>query len=596
LKINYNAKILIQCVDKDGNEIPCIKMVEKKEDFGIKDMKKRQWGDLWNDDTGSGGLGDLFGDKGSGLGGILDIFNNDDDSWWDWGNWWNKDKDAGNTRDPIDIWGNDNSWDDGGLWGNDNSWDDGGLWGNDNSWDDIDIWGNNIPPQGPNVPPQGPNVPPQGSNVPPQGPNNVPPEISSPIPQAPQTPQNPQSTQPSSKTSASLPIKDFTMTGFGKCNQKEAEILRGLIEDIKIYRAAAVYLLNNQSEDEMYNKIFLKYFKDNSVLSRVQRTFGNVNNMPTIAAYCEPASDTACSEGALAWTYLNSVEYHVCPSFFTEAMFGTIAQRASEGASIVLHEMTHCHGTEDYAYGEAGSGRLPASQASNNADTFRLFAMSSIYYLNEKGRGLFKRSDDFLNQNVDFRAEPFKDKVIIRPVMKKRSDEDFLNQNIDFRAEPFKDKVVERPSIKKRSDEDFLNQNIDFRAEPFKDKVVERPSMKKRSDEDFLNQNIDFRAEPFKDKVVERPNIKKRSDEDFLNQNIDFRAEPFKDKVVERPSIKKRSDEDFLNQNIDFRAEPFKDKVVERPSMKKRSDEDFLNQNIDFRAEPFKDKVVERPN
>jgi len=31
------------CVDKDGNEIPCIKMVSKMEDFGIKNIDKRQW-------------------------------------------------------------------------------------------------------------------------------------------------------------------------------------------------------------------------------------------------------------------------------------------------------------------------------------------------------------------------------------------------------------------------------------------------------------------------------------------------------------------------------------------------------------------------
>jgi len=54
----------------------------------------------------------------------------------------------------------------------------------------------------------------------------------------------------------------------------------------------------------------------------------------------------------------------------------------------------------------------------------------------------------------------------------------------------------------------FLNESIDFRAEPFKDKVIERPkeNLVKRSGDDFLNESIDFRTEPFKDKVVVRPN------------------------------------------------------------------------------------------
>jgi len=32
------------CFDVNGNEIPCIKMVSKGEDFGIKTINKRQWG------------------------------------------------------------------------------------------------------------------------------------------------------------------------------------------------------------------------------------------------------------------------------------------------------------------------------------------------------------------------------------------------------------------------------------------------------------------------------------------------------------------------------------------------------------------------
>jgi len=366
------------------------------------------------------------------------------------------------------------------------------------------------------------------------------------------------------------------MTGFNGCNSNQSEILKSLIEDIKTYRAAAVYLLNHQNEDETYQKIFLKYYKDLSTLSKVTQTFNNVNNMSTATAYCETDADDVCVEGAMAWTYLNSAEFHVCPSFFSNAMFGTISERHSEGSSIVLHELTHCHGTDDFAYGEQGVSTLGSAQASNNADTYRLFAMSSIYYLNEKGKGLSKRDDDFLSRSVDFRTEPFKDKVVIRPKenLVKRSGDDFLNESIDFRAEPFKDKVVVRPkeNLVKRSGDDFLNESIDFRAEPFKDKVIERPkeNLVKRSGDDFLNESIDFRAEPFKDKVVIRPkeNLVKRSGDDFLNESIDFRAEPFKDKVIERPkeNLVKRSGDDFLNESIDFRTEPFKDKVVVRPN------------------------------
>jgi len=238
----------------------------------------------------------------------------------------------------------------------------------------------------------------------------------------------------------------------------------------------------------MYTKIFLKYFKDINALPEVKKTFEKINNMSSATAYCETNADDACMDNAMAWTYLNSIEFHVCPAFFSNAMFGTIDQRRSEASSIVLHELTHCHGTDDYAYGEAGSARLPAAQAQNNADTFRLFAMSSIYYLNEKSKDLNKRDDDFLTEVIDFRSEPFTDKVILRPEeekekenLVKRNVEDFLNESIDFRSEPFTDKVVLRPeeeeiNLVKRNAEDFLNESIDFRSEPFKDKVVINPN------------------------------------------------------------------------------------------------------------------------
>jgi len=234
---------------------------------------------------------------------------------------------------------------------------------------------------------------------------------------------------------------------FNNCSSEQVEILRGLTEDIKTYRAAAVYLLGNQNEDETFKKIFLKYYKDINTFDKVQKTFNNINNMETAKAYCETNKDDACADGAMAWTYLNSKEFHVCPSFFKDAMFGSISKRASEAASIVLHELTHCHGTEDYAYGESGVSALNASQASNNADSFRLFAMSSIYYLNEKHSGLTKRDDDFLSESIDFHDVPFKDEVRVRPNpnLGKRGD-DFLSESIDFHDIPFRDEVRVRPN------------------------------------------------------------------------------------------------------------------------------------------------------
>ncbi|OUM58367.1 hypothetical protein PIROE2DRAFT_64454 [Piromyces sp. E2] len=218
----------------------------------------------------------------------------------------------------------------------------------------------------------------------------------------------------SSSSSSSIPIKEFSMTGFHKCTSQQTQALQNLIEDIKTYRAAALYVAEHQDEDVNYNKIFLKYFKSNSVLSTVKRIFNDVNNMSVAEAYCEPSTDKTCSDNAIAWTYGDSREFHVCPDFFTDIiMHGTIEDHKSEAASIIVHELTHCFGSEDYAYGENNCDRLDPERASLNADTLKYFAMSSIYYLNDKknGKSMYKTGEE----RIDMREVPLRDKVIKRP-------------------------------------------------------------------------------------------------------------------------------------------------------------------------------------
>jgi len=220
-----------------------------------------------------------------------------------------------------------------------------------------------------------------------------------------------------SPISEKFPIKKLTMTTFGKCNQQQSELLSSLVEDVKVYRAAAVYLLENQDEDVMYKKIFEKYFKDTAELSKVKKIFEDINNMSSLEVFCETIEDPACADGAMTWTYLESNEFHVCPIFFTYNTFGSIPEHTSDASSFVIHELTHCLGIEDYAYGEDDISKLSPHTASNNADTYRLFSMSSIYYLNDKKNGINKRDNNsFLSRNIDFSPNPFKDIIIKRSV------------------------------------------------------------------------------------------------------------------------------------------------------------------------------------
>ncbi|ORX78827.1 zincin [Anaeromyces robustus] len=469
------------CYNEDGSEIPCVKVVEKAEDFMDSALLKSKRSLFGNDDDDF--FNNFFGNNNGNSRSRSKSTNIFSGEFWEnlFGNkeeeedWWN----PANNVNPPTVQGNG-----------------GNIFGgvpptvpvNGNDLGGAPPTINNPPVNPPTVDTSTTKQPPTTNNggnngggislgdllapipepttktIPPQAlttkappsktsqpSKNLPTNISTKAPPTPQTvnnnnnngtptktlptnistkaPPNPQSvnnnnndsTPSSNGNSSKIPIKNFSMTGFEGCNEQQKKILEGLIEDIKTYRAGAVYLLNNVNEDPSYQKIFDKYYKDPNAVAKVKKVFENVNGMESAAAYCEPENETSCAEGAMAWTYLHSREFHVCPVFFREAMFGTIPQHTSEASSIVLHEMTHCYGTDDYAYGEQNVSRLPAEQATNNADTYRLFAMSAIYYLKDMKKAYNANNvinnqniDEFLEQIIDFRPISFTDKVIKR--------------------------------------------------------------------------------------------------------------------------------------------------------------------------------------
>jgi len=207
------------------------------------------------------------------------------------------------------------------------------------------------------------------------------------------------------------------MTTFGRCTAEQKQKIEKTIEDIKTYRAAGLRVAQDTT-DEQNKQIFLKFFKSENVRNQVIKVLNNVNNMSTAKAYCEDDYDSACRQRAIAWTYLNSKEFHVCPAFFTQIFHGTIEKHTSEAASVILHELTHCYGTDDHAYGDAGCNTLDASRASNNADSYRLFSMNAIYHLNDKKNGIVRFANDTF---IDFRTVPFEDKVVILPLERRNN-------------------------------------------------------------------------------------------------------------------------------------------------------------------------------
>ena len=126
---------------------------------------------------------------------------------------------------------------------------------------------------------------------------------------------------------------------------------------------------------------FTTWFKSTSVESKVQSIYNSVKNVQSTSPKIS-CTDTYndCSDGsALLYTIPSAKVIVPCPNngFWD---FPQLAPQCSgddyDKAGSMLHEMTHLYGTQDYAYGPDAAKALSASQASNNADTYEMYAES----------------------------------------------------------------------------------------------------------------------------------------------------------------------------------------------------------------------------
>jgi deuterolysin len=140
--------------------------------------------------------------------------------------------------------------------------------------------------------------------------------------------------------------------------------------------ASAAYTAAGSAAD-----YFTTWFKSTSVESTVRKIYNDVANVQTTSPTIS-CTDTYgdCSDGsALLYTVPSDNTIVPCPSngFWG---FSELASQCSgddyDRAGSLLHEMTHLYGTSDYAYGPTAAQKLSASQASENADTYEMYAES----------------------------------------------------------------------------------------------------------------------------------------------------------------------------------------------------------------------------
>lgn len=126
---------------------------------------------------------------------------------------------------------------------------------------------------------------------------------------------------------------------------------------------------------------YTTWFISNAYVSTVQGIYDDVASVqttsPTISC-TDTYSD--CTDGsALLYTVPSDNVIIPCKSngFWDFPQEATVcANDDYDMAGSMLHEMTHLYGTNDYAYGPTAAKKLTAKKASENADTYEMYAGS----------------------------------------------------------------------------------------------------------------------------------------------------------------------------------------------------------------------------
>lgn len=126
---------------------------------------------------------------------------------------------------------------------------------------------------------------------------------------------------------------------------------------------------------------YTTWFKSTSVASTVRNIYNDVAGVQTTSPKISCVDTYGdCSDGsALLYTVPSANTIIPCPDNgfwdFPE-LSPTCADFDYDKGGSILHEMTHLYGTEDYAYGSSAARALSAAQASENADTYEMYAGS----------------------------------------------------------------------------------------------------------------------------------------------------------------------------------------------------------------------------
>ncbi|ESZ97811.1 putative Neutral protease 2 like protein [Sclerotinia borealis F-4128] len=165
---------------------------------------------------------------------------------------------------------------------------------------------------------------------------------------------------------------------YSSCSTAQTSSLKTTVSDA-ITLATNAYTAAGSAAD-----YFTTWFKSTSEETLVRSIYTDVKNVQTKSPKIS-CTDTYgdCSDGsALLYTVPTANVIVPCPNNgywgFPEYS-STCADFDYDRAGSLLHEMTHLYGTEDWAYGPAAAKGLSAANAANNADTYEMYAGSTVH-------------------------------------------------------------------------------------------------------------------------------------------------------------------------------------------------------------------------
>ncbi|CZT53110.1 related to metalloproteinase penicillolysin [Rhynchosporium secalis] len=174
--------------------------------------------------------------------------------------------------------------------------------------------------------------------------------------------------------SPSSRIKKRAVTYSG-CTAAQTSSLKTTVSDaIAMSKAASIAAGTGAA-------FFTAWFKSTSVAPKVQSIYNSVAGVQTTSPKisCKDLYD-ACSDGtALLYAIPSDKVIVPCPNngYWEFPEFAsTCANDDQDRAGAILHEATHLYGTEDWAYGSTAARALSATKASQNADTYEMYAGS----------------------------------------------------------------------------------------------------------------------------------------------------------------------------------------------------------------------------